>query len=335
VVERPSGGWSLRDLVAGAARQLAEWPGANGWLGMIAIRRFEELVRDLKLSGEMVGSVHLSIGQEAVPIGVTSAIRPGADPVFATYRGHGWAIACGSSFVRLFAELLGRADGVNGGRAGSAYLSDPSVGFMGENSIVGAGVSHAVGAALQGTFDGSGRRAVAVFGDGALNQGAVHEAMNFAAHRSLPVLFVVENNKYSEMTPIAAMVGEERLFLRAHGYGFEGIRLDGNDPDVLREAVTAWRADAPRPLLIEAMTQRLVGHYIGDAELYRAPGEVDALAGVEPIATARRRLLAAGLDEGVLEDASAAILGAVADALEFARRSEVASPDHARSHLYA
>lgn len=328
-------GWALSELVVDAGRRVVEWPGAADWLGMIAIRRFEELVRDLKLSGEIVGSVHLSIGQEAVPIGVAGAIRPGTDPVFATYRGHGWAIACGSSFVSLFAELLGRTGGVNGGRAGSAYFSDPLVGFMGENSIVGAGAAHAVGAALQGTFDGSARRAVAVFGDGAMNQGAVHEAMNFAAHRSLPVLFVVENNKYSEMTPIAAMVGEERLYLRAAGYGFEGLRLDGNDPVQLRETVASWASGPPRPLLLEAMTQRLVGHYIGDAELYRPPGEVDGLAHVEPIAAARRRLLGAGLDDGVLEDASNAIVAAVAESLELARRSEVASADHARSHLYA
>ena len=305
------------------------------WLVMALIRQFEEKVRELKLAGEISGSVHLDIGQESVPVGVVSAIRPDLDVVFATYRGHGWALACGSSVRRMFAELLGRADGLNGGRAGSAYLTDPSVGFMGENSIVGGGTSHAVGAAMQGVFDGTGRRAVAVFGDGALNQGAVHEAMNFAAYKRLPVLFVVENNKYSEMTPIADVVGDDRLWKRAEGYGFRGIRLDGNNTEELRRGVSEWISDEPAPLLIEAMTQRLVGHYVGDAQIYRPQNEVDELAAVEPIATTARRLEAEGVDAGHLESLRGLVAAAVTTALEDARRSDRSSAENARSHTYA
>jgi TPP-dependent pyruvate/acetoin dehydrogenase alpha subunit len=304
-------------------------------LMMSVIRRFEELVRESKLSGEIAGSVHLCIGQEAVPVGVVPALNRSRDVVFATYRGHGWAIACGSSLTALFAELLGRADGVNGGRAGSAYLSDPSVGFMGENSIVGAGASHAVGAAMQGVFDGTGRRAVAVFGDGAMNQGAVHEAMNFAAFKRLPVLFVVENNLYSEMTPIATMVGDDQLWRRAAAYGIEGRRLDGNDTVVLRQAVGEWIQAAPAPLVLEVMTQRLVGHYVGDAEVYRPAGEVDALAEVEPISALRARLSGEGFPAERLGELEASVDREVQTALDRARTSDVASPDHARSHVYA
>ncbi|MCL2734905.1 MAG: thiamine pyrophosphate-dependent dehydrogenase E1 component subunit alpha, partial [Actinomycetia bacterium] len=158
---------------------------------MWRIRAFEEKAQALCGTGEIRGSVHLCIGQEAGPVGACTALGE-VDALFATYRGHGWAIARGTPLRPLMAELLGRATGVNGGRGGSAYLSAPQHGFHGENSIVGAGAPIAVGAALAGRYDGTGRVAATVFGDGAMNQGAVHEAMNFAAAAQLPVLFLCE-----------------------------------------------------------------------------------------------------------------------------------------------
>ena len=193
------------------------------------MRAFEEKVRDLRLAGDAVGSIHLGIGQEAIPVGAAELIGP-EDAVFATYRGHCWAMACGAAPAALFGEVLGRATGTNGGRGGSAHLSDPAHRFFGENSIVGAGAPIAVGAALAGRFDGSGRVAITVFGDGAMNQGAVHEAMNFAAAMNLPVVFVCENNTWSELTPIDEMVRDAVLYRRAAAYGIPGERIDGNDP---------------------------------------------------------------------------------------------------------
>ena len=155
--------------------------------------------------------MHLCIGQEAGPVGVCSVLGPD-DALFSTYRGHGWAIARGVPLHEMFAELLGRESGVNGGRGGSAYLTAPQYGFNGENSIVGGGVPIALGAALAGRYDGTNRVAVTVFGEGAMNQGSVNEALNLAAAFLLPVLFVCENNEWSELTPTKDMVGESDMW---------------------------------------------------------------------------------------------------------------------------
>lgn len=256
---------------------------------MSAIRAFEERVRELRLSGEINGSVHLEIGQEAIPVGALLALNA-HDPVFATYRGHGWALASGSTFVSLFAELLGRETGVNGGRGGSAYLSDVAHAFYGENSIVGAGAPIACGAALAAQRSGTGAVALAVFGDGAMNQGSVSEAFNFASALRLPVIFVCENNRYSELTLIADVVANDQLYERGRPYRIPSVRVDGNDARVVASAVAeaACRARAGGgPSIIEAMTERLVGHYIGDQEQYRVDGELDRALADEPLTRLR------------------------------------------------
>ena len=261
---------------------------------MWRLRAFEEVVRDQRVSGTIAGSVHLGIGQEAIPVGAVSALGPD-DAVFATYRGHNWGLACGVPSDALMAELMGRASGINGGRGGSAYFTAPGYRFYGENSIVGAGAPIAVGAALAGQLDGTGRVALTVFGDGAMNQGAVHEAMNFAAARNLPVIFVCENNHWSEMTPITTTVRDPELFKRASAYGFEGRRINGNDPGVVRQAVGEAAESARRgggPVLLEAMTARLVGHYIGDVEHYRPKEDADAAKAGDPILRLSEALLA-------------------------------------------
>jgi pyruvate dehydrogenase E1 component alpha subunit len=300
------------------------------------IRLLEERIRDLRLAGDIVGSVHLCIGQEAGPVGVCGVLEP-QDALFATYRGHGWALARGVPAAPLLAELLGRADGLNGGRGGSAYFTAPRYGFHGENSIVGAGLPIAVGAALAARYDGSGRVAVTVFGDGALNQGASHEALNMAAAMRLPVLFVCENNRYSELTPIDDMVAEPQLWKRARGYGMLGRRVDGNDVAAVREATVqaAERARAGRgPTLLELMTERLVGHYIGDAELYRRPGEVDDALTREPIRRLADALLAAGVAQHELDAAHEAARHEIDDATQQALASPPADPRTAEEHVY-
>lgn len=308
----------------------------DDFTGMLRIRLFEERVRDLWVAGDIAGSVHLCIGQEAGPVGACAALGE-QDAVFATYRGHGWAIARGVPLEPLFAELLGRESGVCGGRGGSAYFTAPRYGFYGENSIVGAGAPIAVGAALAGRHDGTGRVALTVFGDGAMNQGSVHEALNFAAAFQLPVVFICENNIWSELTPIEDMVGEPELWKRAAGYGMQGRRLDGNDPAVVREyvadAVNSART-GEGPVLLELMTERLVGHYIGDAEHYRRPGEVEEAKTREPLVRIRQALIA---DE-VIEDDLAALLDRVAqeinDAAERALAAPAADPRTVKEHLY-
>jgi pyruvate dehydrogenase E1 component alpha subunit len=304
---------------------------------MQRIRGFEEQVRELSLARRIIGSVHLSIGQEAIPVGACAALEP-RDAVFATYRGHGWALAKGVPMQGAFAELLGRATGLNGGRGGSAYFTDPAHGFHGENSIVAGAAPIAVGAALAARHDGSGRVAVTSFGDGATNQGAFHEAMNFAAAFKLPVVFVCENNGYSELTPIAGMVGEPELWRRAAGYGMPGHRIDGNSVDEVRDAVAeaVHRArSGGGPSFLEAMTERLVGHYIGDAEQYRPAGEVDRAREREPIERLRRELIADGVPETECDAVLAAADDEVAAAAEAALAAPPASVEDVKEYLYA
>jgi pyruvate dehydrogenase E1 component alpha subunit len=304
--------------------------------GMWRIRALEEKVRELRLSGEIVGSVHLSIGQEAGPVGFCTELAA-EDALFATYRGHGWAMARGVPVEPMLAELAGRATGLNGGRGGSAYFTAPAYGFHGENSIVGAGAPIAVGAALAGRHDGTGRVAVTVFGDGALNQGATHEAMNFAAAFKLPVVFVCENNLYSELTPIADMVGEPELWRRAAGYGMPGHWVDGNDPAAVREAAATAIArahDGLGPTLLEMVTERLVGHYIGDAEQYRPPGEVERARKTEPIVRLRAALTEAGVPAQAQDDCETRARAEIETAAAAALAAPLADPSTGKDHVY-
>lgn len=303
---------------------------------MLRIRLTEEAALALRLTGSIAGSVHLSNGQEAIPVGVVGA-RESQDVVFSTYRGHGWALACGLPVASLLAEACGRATGVNGGRGGSAYMSAPDYGFYGENSIVGAGAPMAVGAALAARYDESRRVAVTVFGDGALNQGSVHEAMNMASAFDLPVVFVCENNGYSELTRTEAMVKDPTLSTRAAGYGIPGVRVDGNDPAAVRsvaaEAFARARAGGG-PTLIEALTQRIVGHYVGDAETYRRPGELDAARDDEPLARLRRSFTEAGLDEAAIAEIERPVREEVKQAIDEATAAPLADQSAVMEHLY-
>lgn len=304
---------------------------------MWRIRALEEKIRDLRFSEDIVGSVHLAIGQESIAVAACSQLRE-RDALYATYRGHGWAVARGVPPREIFGELMGRTSGVNGGRGGSAYFSAPQWGFHGENSIVGAGAPIATGAALAGKFDGSGRVAVAVFGDGAMNQGAVAEAMNFAAALKIGVIFLCENNRYSELTPINDMVANPDLSQRATALGIPAVRIDGNDLAQVRTAVklSLEAAISGRgPSFIEAHTQRIVGHYIGDAEQYRPAGELEADAELEPIARLRRELASAGATDAQLNRTEQRARDEMDTAAAAALSDPLVAPETAGEHLYA
>lgn len=303
---------------------------------MTVLRALEERVRELRLAEEVVGSVHLALGQEAIAVGACAALEE-RDVLAATYRGHGWAVARGVTPRALFAELLGRETGTNGGRGGSAYLSSAAHGFLGENSIVGAGAAIALGPALASRYDGSGRVALTVFGDGAINQGAVSEAFNFAAAMKLPVVFICENNGLSELTRIDEMVAEPELWRRGIGFGIPGVRIDGNDPVAVRRAV----ADAVQrarsgdgPMLIEAMTERIAGHYIGDLELYRRPDEIDQALTREPLVRSRARLAGLGVDPAQIDAIEAQVRAEIDAATEAARNDPLTTEDP-KTHVYA
>ena len=301
---------------------------------MVTIRLFEE--RCLQLSADVIaGSIHLCGGQEAIPVGAKAALLPG-DRVVATYRGHGWAIEWGIPLIDLLAEICHRAEGVNGGRAGSAYLMAPEYGFIGENSIVGGGVPIATGVALAAVHAQDGRVCVVSIGDGAMNQGATHEGLNFAATRNLPVIFMAENNEWSEMTPITLTAKVDNLSDRALGYGIPGVRVDGNDPEAVRVAVSeaAVRArGGSGPTLIEAKTVRLMAHYNRDLEHYRTFEDKTESKERDPLPRLRDRMLDSGITDAeitVLETEVSEELDAIVEKVLSMPKSD---PDTARDHV--
>ncbi|MDE2789829.1 MAG: thiamine pyrophosphate-dependent dehydrogenase E1 component subunit alpha [Paracoccaceae bacterium] len=306
---------------------------------MIEIRLFENAVFDLRVSGEYVGSTHLYNGQEAIAVGACAALGEG-DAVFSTYRGHGWAMARGVPALSLFAELLNRTGGICEGRGGSAYFTAPDHGFFGENSIVGAGAPIAVGAALAAKYDDSDRVTLTAFGDGAMNQGAVTEAMNFAATFDLPVIFVCENNSYSELTPIRDMVREQDLTRRPEALGIPAQKIDGNDVVAVEAAISGAVAEIRSksgPVFFEMMTQRLQGHYVGDPEHYRPKGEIESYKDIEPIARLRRELNSNGITDAELEQITAEASKTIDRALSQAKMLpglEQTAVRDVREHVY-
>jgi len=304
---------------------------------MYRIRYMEDKITELRKQQLIQGSVHLCSGQEAIYAGSLAGLHKG-DRVFSTYRGHGWALACGVPAAGIIAELLGRESGVCRGRGGSAYFSAADWGFYGENSIVGAGAPIACGAALAGTIREDGSVSLTAFGDGAMNQGGIHEAMNFAAYLNLPVLFVCENNTYAELTPLAETVRDPLLYKRAQGYGMPSERIDGNDAAAVAQCVARY-ADAARqgkgPALIEMMTQRLVGHYYGDMQSYRPKGELTQAKLDEPIVRLRGELAGRGIAAARLDDIEAAARREIDEAAEQALAAPPASTTDILEHLYA
>lgn len=305
---------------------------------MLRIRLFEERCAELKDTQEIPGSIHLGIGQEAIPVGACGHLER-TDSLTATYRGHGWALARGVPAAEMFAEFLGRESSLSGGRGGSPYFTAHEHGFLGENSIVAGGMPIALGAAVAAWQQNRTDVSLVAIGDGALNQGAAHEALNFAAAWTLPLVVVVENNLYAEMTPWDAMIGVGRLSDRAAGYGMPGTTVDGNDPAVVRETVAeavARARDGHGPSLIEAMTERLVGHYSGDAQVYRPAGEVDEARSREPLVRLRDRILQDDPSaQRQLDDTAAAVRAEIDEATEVARRRPEPDPATAREHVYA
>lgn len=305
-------------------------------LDMIVIRRFEERVLKLRRENEVQGSVHLAVGQEVAPVAVHSALD-GRDRVLATYRGHGWAIACGVPLDRLLGEIMGKEQGINGGRGGSAYLSSPEHGFVGENSIVGAGLPIANGVAMALSAKGEGGIAVVSFGDGATNQGASHEALVFAIARKLPVLFVCENNSWSEMTPISSTVPAASLSSRAAGYGLTVMQADGSDVSSLLTTAAAAVASVRSgsgPVFLEIAVPRLFGHYNADIEHYRTAEDRQEHLERDPIPALIDELLLAGtLSARQVEELYAEALSLVDEAERAAREMTDPLPESATLYV--
>lgn len=252
---------------------------------MWTIRVFEEAVDDLFARGLMHGTMHLSIGQEAVATGACMALRPD-DFITSTHRGHGHCIAKGADIERMMAELLGRESGYSRGRGGSMHIADVATGNLGANGIVAGGIPIAAGAGLAQRMRDTNSVVVSFFGDGAVNEGAFHEGMNLAAIWQLPVVFLCENNFYGMSMATSKAVSIDQLSTRAAGYGMPGHTVDGNDLQAVHDCVAA-AAERARggegPSFIEAQTYRWKGHSKSDKNLYRTRDEIDEWKKQDPI----------------------------------------------------
>jgi len=285
------------------------------------IRRFEETVQSLFLRGEVHGTTHLSVGQEAVATGVGAVLGP-QDRVAATYRGHGHALSIGVDPQALLDEMLGRASGVNGGRAGSMNVNAPNKGLIGSFGIVGGSIAAATGAAL-GLKKTTGGVAVAYFGDGAMNQGYVFECLNFCKVLELPLVLVCENNGYGEYTAFRSVTAGE-IRARAEVMEVPAETIDGMSVWTVREAAERAVAHARSgngPAFLEALTYRFVGHSRSDPGAYRPDGELDRWRERDPITVLAVQLVAEGVDEARLEG----IRDEVADELERMRAEGLAA----------
>lgn len=305
---------------------------------MLEIRVFEKRAYDLFLQNLVMGTSHLAIGQEAIAAAFGLAMRPD-DYTFCTYRGHAHTLMRGASMAGCMAELMGRDNGILGGKGGSMHLTDAAHGAMGSYAIVGAHLPIAGGAAWSAQIRGTGQVAACFFGDGATNIGAFHEAINLAAVWKLPVVFVCENNRYMEYTAIDSVTAVEHPAAdRAASYGLDPILADGNDPDVMYDIaveVLARARGGEGPSLVEAETYRHHGHSRADPAKYRPDAEVDAWMERDPIPSYRRRLLAGGVAAARLEAVESAVEAAVDDATAIAKSGEPPSLDKVVSNVWA
>ncbi len=305
---------------------------------MNLVRRFESRSSELFKSGKFPGWIHVCIGQEASVTGACFALRDD-DFICPTHRGHGQSLAKGMDPAKAMAELYGKKTGSNRGRGGSMHLCDVEKGILCGVAILGAGLPYAAGVAMAEKLKGTDRVALAFFGEGASNEGIVHEAMNLAALWDLPVVFFLESNQYAELSHKSSHHKLDTLARRAEGYGMPGVAVDGNDVlevyRVTSEAVARARA-GKGPTLIDSITCRLHGHYEGDPQVYRIPGDLEEWRKKDPIDRLEKRLLA----EGILTDE--ARLGIIAEvdrsieqAVAYAEKSPYPDPAEALERVFA
>ncbi len=291
---------------------------------MVRIRLFETRVEELFKAGKLPGFVHTYLGQEAIAAGVCETLQSD-DYITSTHRGHGHAIAKGIELDGIMAELYGKETGTCRGRGGSMHVADFSKGMLGANGIVAGGLGIAAGAALSARLRRTGQVVVAFFGDGGINKGTFHEALNFAAVQRLAVVYVCENNQYAQFTSRTRTTSVDDLSVRAGAYGIPGWTVDGNDAGAIHE--TTLRAverarSGMGPTLLNMETYRLGGHYVGDAEVYRKAAEVDRHRLKDPLDRWERTLVG---EKWITEEQRAGLWeqarSEVSDAVRFAEES--------------
>jgi TPP-dependent pyruvate/acetoin dehydrogenase alpha subunit len=322
-----------------AAAQIDAELGLDLMRRMVRVRKFEERSLALAGAGEFPGVVHLYIGEEAVAAGVCAALRED-DFITSNHRGHGHIVAKGGELARCMAELYGRETGYCGGKGGSMHIADMALGIIGANGIVGAGIPIATGAALSAQLRGTDQVSASFFGDGATSEGTFHESLNLAAIWSLPVVYVCENNGFSEFTRTEDVVAGGSIAARAAGYGIPGFTVDGNDAfavhAVVSEAVSRARA-GDGPTLIEAATYRVRSHAEGLELAFprlQSKQEIQEWVGRDPIPRHRDVLVQAGVDPVDLERLETEIAADVDAAVEFARASALPDPSTAFTDVW-
>jgi pyruvate dehydrogenase E1 component alpha subunit len=305
---------------------------------MLTIRQFDEQAMALYRAGEMRGTTHPYIGMEAVGVGVMMALQP-TDWVTSTHRGHGHTIAKGGDLKKMMAELLGRATGYSGGKGGSMHIADMDKHMLGANGIVGGGMGLATGAGLTCKLQNTGAVAVCFFGDGALNQGILHEATNLAAIWKLPVVYVCENNQYAMSARSDWTIAGGKPSARAAGYGIPGVDVDGMDFFAVHAAASelverARRGDGPSYLV--ALTYRYHGHHAGDPLNYREKEEVDRWREQDPIERMKSTLLDWGtISLSEIDAMEERIEAEVQEAIEFAKASPEPDVEQLMTDIYA
>lgn len=301
------------------------------------IRTFEDQVRRFAAASEVPGFPHLSTGQEAVAVGVCAHLSP-QDLLFTSHRGHGHVLAKGSDVEATFAEILGRETGLCRGRGGSMHLVDAANGVLGATGVVGGNLSLAAGAAWAMQAKGARNISVVFFGDGATGAGAFHETINLAVLWKLPVLFVCENNGYAEFTSREEHSNVAFVRRFAEPYEMPAETIDGND--VLAVLAAAGQAvanlrDGHGPRLLECMTYRMAGHFVGDPQHYRSKEELAAWREKDPIERLRKHLLQSGFEAGELETAGESTRQEVLRAVERARTAPRPDPAGVLEHVYS
>ncbi len=300
---------------------------------MLLIRRFEEKAGQLYGMGLIGGFCHLYIGQEAVVVGLQSALKA-QDSVITGYRDHGHMLACGIDPKAVMAELTGRAAGISKGKGGSMHMFSVEHGFYGGHGIVAAQVSLGTGLAFAHKYKKDDGICLTYFGDGAANQGQVYESFNMAELWKLPVIFVIENNQYAMGTSVNRASAENQLYRRGESFRIEGIQVDGMNVLEVRgaaEMAVDWVRSGKGPLLLELNTYRYRGHSMSDPAKYRSRDEVQGVRSKsDPIEAAKKSLLEMGVTEAALKDLEKDIRGIVAEAADFAEQA----PEPELSELY-
>lgn len=305
---------------------------------MLLIRRFEEKVAELFMRGQIVGMLHLYIGEEAVAVGVCSALKR-SDYITSTHRGHGHCIGRGADVKLMMAELFGKSTGYCRGKGGSMHIADISLGNLGANGIVGGGITIAAGAALACQYKETDQVVVCFFGDGALNTGEIHESFNLAALWKLPVVFVCENNQYAISTSVKRACSIDDIAKRAEAYNMPGVNVDGMDVLAVRkEAETAVRRAraGDGPTFMVCHTYRFLGHSRSDPCPYRTKEEEAEWKARCPIKTFREKLIADGvITEEKIDRLEKEITRQIEDAVEFAKESPYPQAADLEKDIYA